>query len=92
LKINLKVSLINLAIYPNKIESKSTIEIRMPEVINHFKEEETRQVPKPIEMNMKLNDLRNIKTGKHSLPTNSGVKYMPDIMAERLVCEILDKK
>mgnify|MGYP000219860569 CR=1 FL=1 len=62
------------------------------EVINHLNEEEARQVPKPIQMNIKLNDIKNIKSSKQSLSSNQGVKYMPDIMAERLVCEILDKK
>jgi hypothetical protein len=43
-------------------------------------------------MNLKINDLKNVKSNKISNPIYSGIKYMPDIMAERLVCEILDKK
>ncbi len=66
-------------------------ESKIEEIYSHLKEDQTRVVPKPIE-NIKLNDLKNVKSSLSQLPVYSGVKYMPDIMAEKLVNDLLDKK
>jgi hypothetical protein len=42
---------------------------------------------------IKLNDLKNVKNiNKNNNAVNYGVKYIPDVMAERLVDDILEGK
>ncbi len=89
LKINQIVKYFNKAIYPKN--SVNVPESKIDEIYSHLREEQTRIVPRPIE-NIKLNDLKNVKSSKSQLPVYAGVKYMPDIMAEKLVNDLMDKK